>query len=150
MSFTVSYYCPHCGAVAELERDEYLADKAVTSTPFEGWSYATPDEEYESADGVRFVCGAGDSDRLSWHPRVWERGDDGEPFAVDDGGAGEDSEARSEEGAVGCGRHFYLSFVRFAGGRELDPRTPAEHVTLSDGARGPSGPRGPPGPGSSR
>ena len=43
MGFPVSYYCPHCEALVELERDGYLADKAVTPFPFEGWSYVSPD-----------------------------------------------------------------------------------------------------------
>lgn len=57
MSFTVSYYCPHCGAFVELDRDEYLADKSVTPEPLDGWTYASPDAAFESADGVGFHCG---------------------------------------------------------------------------------------------
>jgi len=30
MSYPVTYYCPHCGTLVELERDGYLADKSVT------------------------------------------------------------------------------------------------------------------------
>jgi hypothetical protein len=115
VTVTVTYYCPHCGALAELERDAYLADKAVTPYPFEGWAYATPDEAYESADGVRFVCGEDDT---------------------------------LKDGEDGCGRAFYLSFVRYEDGREVDPRRPAEYVELSEGA-GPRGPSGPTGPGGS-
>ena len=58
MSYTVTYHCPHCGAVVELEREGYLADRSVTPYPLEGWTYVTPDEDVEAADGVRFVCGA--------------------------------------------------------------------------------------------
>ena len=112
VTVTVTYYCPHCGALAELERDAYLADKAVTPHPFEGWEYATPDDDYESADGVRFVCG---------------------------------EDGTLKEGEQGCGEAFYLSFVRYEEGREVDPRRPAEYVELSEGT-GPSGPRGPRGP----
>ena len=36
---TVTYTCPRCGAVVELERGAYLADKCVTPHPVEGWSY---------------------------------------------------------------------------------------------------------------
>jgi hypothetical protein len=108
---TVTYYCPHCESLAELERDAYMADKAVTPYPFEGWTYASPDEAYESADGVRFVCG---DETLK---------------------AGED----------GCGEPFYLSFVRYENGREVDPRRPSERVELSEGS-GPRGPAGPSGP----
>ncbi len=57
MSYPVSYYCPHCGAVVELEREGYLADKAVTPYPFEGWEYAAPNEAFEEAEGVAFTCG---------------------------------------------------------------------------------------------
>jgi hypothetical protein len=112
VTVTVTYYCPHCGALAELDRDAYLADKAVTPFPFEGWTYATPDEEYESAEGVRFVCG-----------------EDGTLKAGEDG----------------CGEPFYLSFVKYENGREVDPRRPTEYVELSEGT-GPRGPRGPSGP----
>ncbi len=52
----------------------------------------------------------------------WEYAPAYEPFESADGvelvcGAGE---TRGE----GCGRPFYLSFVRFEEGREVDPRTP--------------------------
>ena len=115
VTVTVTYYCPHCEALAELERDAYLADKAVTPYPFEGWEYATPDEAYESADGVRFVCGADDT---------------------------------LKTGESGCGEPFYLSFVKYDEGREVDPRRPSERVELRDDSqpRGPTGPSGPSGP----
>jgi hypothetical protein len=122
MTFVVTYYCPHCGAFAELERDEYLADKAVTPFPFEGWEYATPDEDYEAADGVAFVCGEREGPKLSWRPGEWNAG--GDEWSVDSG------ERNAEEGGesigdVGCGRPFYLSFVRFEDGEEIDPRKPS-------------------------
>jgi hypothetical protein len=85
---TVRYTCPRCDAVVELDRDAYLADKAVTPDPLEGWEYAPAYEPFEAADGVELVCGA--------------------------------SETRGE----GCGSPFYLSFVRFEDGREVDPRGP--------------------------
>ncbi len=114
VTVTVTYYCPHCGALAELERDAYLADKAVTPYPFEGWTYANPDEEYEESEGVRFVCG----------------------------------DETLREGEESCGEPFYLSFVKYENGRELDPRQPTERVELRDrpGPRSPGGPRGPSGP----
>jgi hypothetical protein len=111
VTVTVTYYCPHCGALAELERDAYLADKAVTPYPFEGWEYAAPDEAYESADGVRFVCG----------------------------------DETLQDGEEGCGEPYYLSFVRYENGEEVDPRRPSERVELGEDA-GPGGPRGPRGP----
>ena len=57
MTYPVTYYCPHCEAVVELERDGYLADKSVTPYPLEGWTYVDAADDVESADGVRFVCG---------------------------------------------------------------------------------------------
>ncbi|MFW5959307.1 MAG: hypothetical protein ACOCQ3_04830 [Natronomonas sp.] len=89
---TVSYRCPRCGAIAELERDAYLEDKCVTPTPLDGWTYADAYEEYEDADGVTIVCGASET--------------------VDDG----------------CGEPYYLSFVKFENGAELEPRTSLEDV----------------------
>lgn len=82
MSYPVTYHCPYCETVVELQREGYLADKSVTTYPREGWTYVSVDDDYESdgADGVRFVCGA-------------------------------DGSARDAD-AEGCGREFYLSFLR--------------------------------------
>lgn len=89
----VSYYCPRCGALAELERDAYLADKCVTPEPLDGWEYANAyDEAFEDADGVVIVCGAAETD------------------------------------GEGCGEPYYLSFVKFEDGVELDPRVPVDEV----------------------
>lgn len=57
MTVPVRYDCPRCGAIATLDRDPYMADKSVTPVPLEGWTYAAPDEDGESADGGRLVCG---------------------------------------------------------------------------------------------
>lgn len=122
----VTYYCPQCGALAELERDAYLADKSVTPYPLEGWEYADPDEEYEESDGVRFVCGREETPALSFRPPADEPG--------------------AEDEQVGCGEPFYLSYVRFEGGEEVEPRSPDEYVEIGGGI-GPRGPRGPSGPG---
>jgi hypothetical protein len=119
----VTYHCPRCGAVAELDRDPYLADKSVTPYPLEGWTYVSPTEEYESedVDGVRFVCGESD---VEWaHPPASNRDDD-----------------------PGCGDTFYLNFVRFEDGREVSTEPESEYVELAEG-NAPSGPRGPDGPG---
>lgn len=118
MSYPVTYYCPGCGTVVELQREGYLEDKAVTPYPFEGWTYADPDEPFEdgAADGVAFVCGESV----------------GAATATEDG----------------CGERFYLSFLRFDEGEEIDPRhadTGGESVELAEG-RGPDSPRGPDGP----
>lgn len=120
MGFPITYYCPHCEALVELEREGYLADKAVTPYPFEGWSYVAPDEPFEDeadVDGVEFTCGA---------------------------------DGTLREGETGCGESFYLSFVKFENGREIDPRRPNERVEIADDGpsspRDPSGPSGPRGP----
>ncbi|PSQ07651.1 hypothetical protein BRC97_03080 [Halobacteriales archaeon QS_6_71_20] len=123
MGYPVTYYCPRCETLVELERDGYLSDKAVTPYPFEGWEYAEPDQPFEDgeADGVAMVCG--------------ER----PPPADADG--------------EGCGERFYLSFLRFEDGEEVDPRRPesdGETVRLSDdgadSTRGPPTTDGPSGP----
>ncbi|WP_224268773.1 hypothetical protein [Haloprofundus salinisoli] len=144
MSFTVTYYCPHCETLIELERDEYLADKTVTPYPLEGWEYATPDDAYENADGVKLVCGESDAPSVTFRPKGWIPGD-----GSDDGD--EDTEGPEEsggDGRIGCGRTFYLSYVKYADGEELDPRRRSEFVDIAgDGRTGPRGPAGPPGPG---
>lgn len=45
----------------------------------------------------------------------------------------------------GCGEPFYLNFVRFEEGREVEPEPPMERVELA--SEGPRWPRGPGGPG---
>lgn len=107
MTVPVRYACPRCGAVATLQREASLADKSVTPFPLEGWTYATPAEDFEAADGVRLICG--------------EYTDEGEPD--------EDSEA----GEVGCGEPFYLSFVRFEDGRAVETEPESEYVELARG-----------------
>jgi hypothetical protein len=97
MSYPVTYYCPHCGAYVELEREGYLADKSVTPYPLVGWEYVTPDEDVESADGVVFTCGA---------------------------------DGTLREGETGCGERFYLSYVRFEDGREVEPVPESEYVRI--------------------
>ena len=128
MGYPVTYHCPRCETIVEIEREGYLADKAVTPYPFEGWTYAGPDESFEddAADGVRFVCG--ESDGVVWNPH----GD------ADDGD--------STEPTPGCSEAFYLSFVRYEEGREVDPRAESEFVRIDPDPR-PSGPTGPDGPG---
>ncbi|KTG08703.1 hypothetical protein AUR64_18745 [Haloprofundus marisrubri] len=150
MSFTVTYYCPHCETLVELERDEYLADKAVTPYPLEGWEYATPEEAYEDADGVELVCGDSDAPSVTFKPKGWIPG---EASGADDGGGGADSgdaasDESDEDSQIGCGRAFYLSYVKYADGEELDPRRPSEFVDIGgDGRTGPRSPSGPSGPG---
>ena len=95
MSVTVRYTCPYCDAVVSLERGPDLADRSVTTVPQAGWEYATPGDpfaERETADGIAFVCG-------------------------------EDGPVTDRDGTrvSGCGRPFYLNFVRFERGVELEP-----------------------------
>lgn len=94
----VRYTCPSCGAVTSIERPPDIDDRSVTLSPQAGWEYASPDdpfEERESADGIAFLCG-------------------------------EDGPTTDREGEPieGCGRPFYLNFVRFSRGVELDPDPP--------------------------
>ena len=119
MGYPVTYYCPRCEALHELEREGYLADKSVTPYPLEGWEYANADDPFEDVDGafedvdgVRIVCG---DERL----------------------------ILDEES--GCGEPFYLSFVRFEDGVEIEPNPEQTIVEIADDVR-PSGPRGPGGP----
>jgi hypothetical protein len=127
MTHPVRYYCPHCGAVVELDREGYLSDKSVTPYPLVGWEYRDPDEAYEDADGVRLVCGD-DADGLRWTGDRMEADDVADP--------GADSP---------CGRESYLSFVRFVDGEEVEPEPEPSRVEIA-GER-PGGPRGPDGPG---
>lgn len=94
MTVTVRYTCPHCGAVLSVDRRPDLADRSVTTVSQPGWEYASPDDEFESADGIAFVCG---EDPVTDF--------EGEPIE-------------------GCGRPFYLNFVRYERGVELDPDPP--------------------------
>ncbi|SEL64678.1 hypothetical protein [Haloferax larsenii] len=126
MGYPVSYYCPHCGAVVEVERDGYLADKSVTPYPLAGWAYVDPDDDFEAddADGVHFVCGESDAPGLTWADVVSEADD------VENPGL-----------ASPCGRDFYLSFVRYENGREVESVPESDYVVI--GGQGPTGPRGP-------
>jgi len=126
MAYPVTYYCPRCGAVHELQREGYLADKTVTPYPLEGWQYANPDEPFEDeagVDGVRIVCG--DEARLL---------------------SGDDLPTGATAPDLGCGEPFYLSFVRFEGGVEIEPEPEGDRVTIGVGLGGPRGPGGPAGP----
>ena len=181
MSYPVTYYCPHCGTLVDLARDGYLADKSVTPYPLEGWTYVAPTEPFDdadggdsaesgdsvesgdsaessglatdadaanadsadadAADGVRFVCG--ESDGVEWDPHDGVRGTD----------VGGDEPYRDPDpDGVGCGEPFYLSFVRYEEGREVDPRGETTLVEIdpaprASGPRGPDEPGGPNGPG---
>jgi hypothetical protein len=127
MGYPVTYYCPRCGAVHELEREGYLADKTVTPYPLEGWEYVAPDEPFEDeddVDGVRFVCGADEELLLT----------------------GEELPDAAEAPDSGCGEPFYLSFVRFEDGEEIQPERGDDRVTIGVGPQRPRGPDSPGGP----
>jgi hypothetical protein len=129
MSHPVSYYCPHCGAVVELDREGYLADKSVTPYPLVGWEYCDSDEDYDAADGVRLVCGAdADVNGVGWTGDRMDADDVADPTAESP-----------------CGREFYLSFVRFEDGEAVEPEPEPSYVELA--GEEPAGPRGPDGPG---
>ena len=100
-----------------MEREGYLADKSVTPYPLEGWSYVSP-EDYVGSEGEHDSA-------------------DGVRFVC---GESTDVEWADE----GCGEPFYLNFVRFEDGVEVEPVPEREHVRLAGpGPRGPIGPRGP-------
>lgn len=126
MSHPVRYYCPHCGAVVELNREGYPADKSVTPYLLVGWEYRDPEADYEAADGVQLVCGEV-ADGVEWP---------GDRVTADDVA---ELTAKSP-----YGRDFYLSFVRFEDGEEVESEPEPAHVELA--ANGPAGPRGPDGP----
>ncbi len=106
MSVPVRYYCPRCETIVTLKRSASLADKSVTPYPLEDWSYADVGGDYDAANGVRIICGEGETD------------------------------------GEGCGVPYYLNFVRFEDGREVEPEPASEWVELA-----PDGPRSPGGPG---
>ena len=104
----VTYHCPYCGAVTGIERDGYLRDKCVTREPLEGWEYADTTGDVEAADGIEFVClGSGGADRDVENPPA-DREIDGPAVDRD-----------------GCGRTFYLNYVKYEDGTEVSHRQPA-------------------------
>jgi hypothetical protein len=110
----VTYHCPYCGAVTGVEREGYLDDKCVSREPLEGWEYAAPTDDVEAveaADGVEFVCLGNGGERTAG---------DTDPAGPVDGGGANDPDPEKD----GCGRTFYLSFVRYEDGRPVDHRTP--------------------------
>ena len=116
----VRYYCPRCKAVATLDRDAYLADKSVTPTPLEGWEYAAPYEDFEdSAEQSSADHSSGRSPR-----------EDADGVEIVCGGPETESE--------GCGEVYYLNFVKYEDGEEVEPRQiggvgpPSPSISSSD------------------
>jgi hypothetical protein len=109
----VSYHCPYCGAVTAVDREGYLNDKCVTREPLDDWTYASTTEDFETADGIELVC-LGNVDR----PPEAESAD---TTAAEDtaGGANDPNPDRD-----GCGRTYYLSFVKYDDGEAVDHREP--------------------------
>ncbi|WP_247009320.1 hypothetical protein [Halorientalis litorea] len=110
----VTYHCPYCGAVTGVERDGYLQDKCVSREPLDGWEYAGTTDDFDDADGIEFVCLGRDGTDTP-DPRA----DSDAGQAVGDGGANDPDPAGD-----GCGRTFYLSFLKYEGGEEVPHRTP--------------------------
>jgi hypothetical protein len=91
----VTYYCPRCRALAALERDPYLADRSVTPHPLEGWEYAPAYELVGEGTVDDHIDGA-----------------DGVELVC----------GASETDGEGCGEPYYLSFVKYERGEEVDAR----------------------------
>jgi len=134
--FTVRYYCPHCETVVTLQREGYLADRSVTPYPLEGWTYAPVGGDYDSADGVRIVCG-GEEGTVAGEETHAEDGEDAPVEAAEDLPA-EGTVNAPEDPAVfdgpGCGRTYYLNFVRFEEGEAVDPAPASRTVELGIGS----------------
>jgi len=96
---SVTYTCPYCDAVVSIDRDPYLRDKSVTKEPQGDREYAATTGEYEDADGIEFVC----------------IGTRSVP-----GGRTSSDEIGSPDSDDGCGRTFYLNYVKYEDGREVD------------------------------
>jgi hypothetical protein len=97
VSFPVRYTCPYCDAVVTLHREGYLADKSVTEEPLTGWRYV-PAYDFSLAAA-----------------------EEGEP---DDADGVEFVCGASETDGEGCGSTFYLSFVRYEDGVEVEGDAP--------------------------
>ncbi|WP_121821328.1 hypothetical protein [Halostella salina] len=105
---SVTYTCPYCDAVVAIDRNPYMRDKSVTAEPQDGREYASTTGEYEEADGIEFVC-------------IGTQSVPGDRTASDTVGDpdGEDGGSGPDDGEDGCGRTFYLNYVKYERGREL-------------------------------
>lgn len=121
----VTYHCPYCGAVTGVERDAYLDDKCVTREPLAGWTYADTTGDVEAADGIEFVClGGGSQDGRDAEEVSAGGSDDADQeeraTSASEGGGANDPRVEKD----GCGRTFYLSFLKYEDGAEVEHRTP--------------------------
>lgn len=117
----VTYHCPYCGAVTGVERNGYLRDKCVTREPLEGWEYADTTGDVEDADGIEFVCLGTASDGVDANATD---GDNATVAGPGGGtvGDGPDGPAVDRDG---CGRTFYLNYLKYEDGEEVSHRQPA-------------------------
>mgnify|MGYP006297190161 CR=1 FL=1 len=162
--FPVRYYCPHCETVVTLQREGYLADKSVTPYPLEGWDYAPVGGDYAVADGIRIVCGGAESGSgglvdVSANEGVETAGEgieSGDGVAAAEGDAcadeGDAADAESDRDSAsfdgpGCGEPYYLNFVRFEDGAEVEPAAESRFVTLASGGLASGGLPSPDSPG---
>ena len=102
MSFPVRYTCPYCESVVTIARDGYLADKSVTREPLTGWEYVPA---YEFAEGDESGEAGGEDGAADA---------DGIQFVC----------GASETDGEGCGNVFYLSFLKYEDGREIEGDAP--------------------------
>lgn len=122
MSVPVRYYCPRCGAVAALDREGYLSDKCVTPTPLDGWEYAAAYDDFEDSAEPR------SADNSSGARRERSEGlDDANGGTVSGQSPREDADGveivcgAKETEDEGCGEVYYLNFVKYEDGQEVDP-----------------------------
>jgi hypothetical protein len=117
----VRYYCPRCEAIAALEREGYLADKCVTPYPLDGWEYAATYENFE--DSAERSRGKSEISRPSGDDVSRDSADhsSGRSPREDADGVEIVCGAKETDGE-GCGEVYYLSFVKFEDGEEVEPR----------------------------
>lgn len=117
----VTYHCPYCGAVTGIERDGYLQDKCVTREPLDGWEYADTTEDVEAADGIEFVCLGTETPTSESTGEVRAEVDNADSRTTSATDADPDGPAVGKDG---CGRTFYLNYVRFENGEQVSHRQP--------------------------
>jgi hypothetical protein len=112
----VTYHCPYCGALTSLERDAYMRDKSITEKPLDGWAYASTTDDFEDSE----ARGASGSEERSSSGNRPQAGDS-RTESGDADGIEMVCIADADDYLDGCGRVFYLNFVRFRDGSEVEP-----------------------------